>query len=317
RFLSQWSAEVRAMRRSILQRAAEAFSPDLMIVDKRPAGIDEELLDTLTTLRQRGTRLVLGVRDILDHPTRTRPLLEETNTFELIDRHYDEVWIYGTSDVFDHLGNYGYPASAADRTTYTGYLRRPVAPRTPRGPIPRVLVTTGGGEDGEQMIHTYLEGLRRLPDRHELRTTVVFGPQLADVKRDALIARYGRLENVEFHDFVADLTRHYAAADLVVAMAGYNTVCELLSFGHRAVLVPRSEPVQEQLIRARRLHEMGRFDLVEPSELTPRRLMSKVLAQLEPGSRPVSSIDLDGLSTIRGRVRSLLTERASWLPAAS
>lgn len=51
--------------------------------------------------------------------------------------------------------------------------------------------------------------------------------------------------------FEPDLTRLYSESDIIVSMAGYNTVCELLSFGHHAILVPRAEPVQEQLIRAR------------------------------------------------------------------
>ena len=49
------------------------------------------------------------------------------------------------------------------------------------------------------------------------------------------------------------MTQLYAEADMVVSMAGYNTVCELLSFGRNAILVPRAEPVKEQLIRARLL----------------------------------------------------------------
>ena len=47
------------------------------------------------------------------------------------------------------------------------------------------------------------------------------------------------------------MTNRYAESDVVVSQAGYNTICELLSFSRRAILVPRSEPVREQLIRAR------------------------------------------------------------------
>ena len=91
-------------------------------------------------------------------------------------------------------------------------------------------------------------------------------------------------------------------------MAGYNTVCELLSSGCNAILVPRAEPVKEQLIRARLLAAEGLFDLLEPSELSAETLISKVLASLKPTvNRPIR-FDLQGLPRIRERIRALLEE---------
>ena len=139
-----------------------------------------------------------------------------------------------------------------------------------------------------------------------LRTKVIFGPQMPADKRQSLLDRYGHLQDVKFRDFKPDLTKEYAKADVVVAMAGYNTVCELLSSGKRAVLVPREQPVQEQLIRARKLHAMGLFDLVEQSQLTPTLLLSTVLDALAKGVPAEPSIDLDGLPRIRRRVHALL-----------
>src|SRR5262245_33047433 len=53
RFLSTCSAEIKRTRRAILRESVLGFGPDLMIVDKRPAGVDEELLETLRKLRQK------------------------------------------------------------------------------------------------------------------------------------------------------------------------------------------------------------------------------------------------------------------------
>ena len=74
RFLSAWAAEVRRIRSALLEQAVFGFAPDLMIVDKRPGGVDGELLPALRRLRetQHPTRLVLGMRDILDAPAHTR-----------------------------------------------------------------------------------------------------------------------------------------------------------------------------------------------------------------------------------------------------
>ena len=43
----------------------------------------------------------------------------------------------------------------------------------------------------------------------------------------------------------------------VVAMGGYNTFCEILSFDKRALLIPRTKPRLEQFIRTSRAEELG------------------------------------------------------------
>ncbi|MEZ4861130.1 MAG: glycosyltransferase [Caldilineaceae bacterium] len=307
-YLGQHGAAVKKMRQDMLQRAILNFSPDLMIVDKRPGGVDNELLPTLAALQRRRNRprLVLGVRDILDEAERTRRSLADGQSFELIERYYDEVWVYGVPEIFDHLNEYGYPAQIAAKTHYCGYLRRPVAaPKTKKGG-PRILVTTGGGADGSAVVEAYLAGLLELPRSVTLRSKIIFGPQMPTAERQSLLERFGHLHDVKFCDFKDDLTGEYAKADLVVAMAGYNTVCELLSSGKRAVLVPREHPVQEQLIRARRLAEIGIFDMVTQSELTPTALMTTVMTALAKDVAGEPPIDLDGLPRIRQRVNALL-----------
>lgn len=308
RFLHSWSEEVKRTRSAILEKSVLGFEPDLMIVDKRPAGVDGELADTLRKIRRRRlpTKLVLGVRDILDEPERTRRTLQSNGSFEAIERFYDEVWVYGSQSIFDTVKEYAFPERVAALTRFCGYLKRPTAPRVRDAGPPHVLVTTGGGGDGTSMIETYLEGLASLPRNVALRTTVVFGPQMSEGARLRVRGRFGYLADVTFSDFEPDLTRLYSESDIVVSMAGYNTVCELLSFGHHAILVPRAEPVREQLIRARLLAAQGLFDIVEPQDLKPATLISKVLSALKPVEVARAPFDLDGLPRIRERMRALL-----------
>jgi predicted glycosyltransferase len=308
RFLSACSAEVKRTRRAILENAVLGFAPDLMIVDKRPAGVDGELIDTLRALRRLNpsTKLVLGVRDILDEPERTRRSLQANASFEIIEEFYDEVWVYGLQSLFDSVKEYGFPGEVARITRFCGYLKRPTVQTARANGEPHVLVTTGGGGDGCKMIESYLEGLASLPRNVALRSTVVFGPQMSPESRASLLGRFGYLADVTFSEFEPDLAKLYAEADIVVSMAGYNTVCELLSSSRRAILVPRAEPVQEQLIRARLLARQGLFEIVEPQDLTPDTLIKKVLAALKPAAVSRPPFQLDGLPRIRERMRVLL-----------
>lgn len=310
RFLLECSEAVKNTRSSIIEKAVLGFEPDLMIVDKRPAGVDGELMDTLTALRERklSSRLVLGIRDILDEPSRSRELLKRNRSFEIIKEYYDEVWIYGSQSIFDIVSEYEFPDEVARITHFCGYLKRPTLSVASHAGPPNVLVTPGGGGDGRSMIETYLEGLSNLPRNVALRSIVVFGPQMSLASRLDLSDRYSYLTDVEFREFEPDLTPLYAQADLVVSMAGYNTVCELLSFRRNAILVPRSEPVKEQLIRARLLAAEGLFEMVEPQELSPDNLMAKVLRLLQPAASTPIRFDLQGLPRIRERTRELLKE---------
>ena len=61
------------MRQSIIQHTAESFQPDIMIVDKEPLGLRGEMLPTLRYLRDRGCRLVLGLRDVMDAADKLGP----------------------------------------------------------------------------------------------------------------------------------------------------------------------------------------------------------------------------------------------------
>jgi predicted glycosyltransferase len=249
---------------------------------------------------------VLGIRDILDEPRKTRETLRNNRSFEFIRDYYNEVWIYGSQSIFDTVREYEFPDDIARITHYCGYLKRPtVTGRRNDGP-PRVLITTGGGGDGSRMIQAYLEGLSNLPRNVALRSTVLFGPQMSAATQAAFIEKFSYLTDVEFREFEPELAPLYAEVDLVVSMAGYNTVCELLSSGCNAILVPRAEPVKEQLIRARLLAAEGLFDLVEPDALSPETLINKVLASLKPKINCPIRFDLQGLPRIRERIRALL-----------
>src|SRR5205823_3377618 len=87
---------------------------------------------------RRPPRIVLGLRDILDEPARTRHALAKSHAFATIERYYDEVWVYGTPVVFDTVREYGFPEAVARKTAFCGYLRTRTEGRPSDGGAPRV-----------------------------------------------------------------------------------------------------------------------------------------------------------------------------------
>jgi predicted glycosyltransferase len=101
------------------------------------------------------------------------------------------------------------------------------------------------------------------------------------------------------------------AADLIVAMAGYNTTIEILRSGKPAVLVPRSGPSAEQRTRARLFADRGWIEMIDPGELTPDRLAFQVIENLTRETQPVAATrpNLEGVMAATSRLVDLLPNK--------
>ena len=97
---------------------------------------------------------------------------------------------------------------------------------------------------------------------------IVPGP-LMGAREVAELRRLAAGTGAEVHGFRPDMDRVIAGARAVVAMAGYNTVGELMRARKPALLVPRVRPSEEQLIRARTLAEAGIQRMLHPDALRP------------------------------------------------
>ena len=308
--------ETLAMRSSIIRHTADIFDPDLLIVDKEPLGLRGEVLDTLDLLRRRGTALVLGLRDVMDDPEALESEWERKQAVPALAEYYDEVWVYGLPQICDPLDGLSVPRSVRKRMIYTGYLRRsatqPQIPPELLGILDSefVLVTPGGGGDGEGLIDLVLSAYeydRGLP----LPALLVFGPFMLPEQRAEFANRASRLPNVRAITFNARLESLMARAAGVVAMGGYNTFCEILSFDKRALIVPRTAPRLEQFIRAQRAAELGLLSMLSEQEGRDPRVMAAALRRLTeqpPPSAVVIPGLLDGMPNVNRLVRKWLDE---------
>jgi len=300
------------LRESLIRQAVVSFEPDIIVVDKEPTGFRGEILPALQIARERGARIVLGVRDVLDDPRILAIEWERKGALVALERLYDEVWVYGSKEVYEPLAGLQLTPRIEASTHYVGYLRREV-PRSPhlvrhpkltRGPF--LLVTTGGGGDGEALIDLTLsayEADRDLP----LPALIVFGPFIAREQRRGFLERIARLSNVDAIAFDAKLERLMDRAAGIVAMGGYNTFCEILSFDKPALIVPRTQPRQEQVIRARAATRLGLVDLLEgpaeghgPHDPAIMAAALRRLPERPPPSHVIPAGLLDGLEGVKG-----------------
>ncbi len=335
KFLELDYDEMVRMRRNLILNAFVDFDPDVLLVDKKPLGISDELAPTLELARRRShrTRVALVLRDILDAPESTAEVWRRNHYHEVIRDSYDKVLVLGSQNVFDVNREYQFPEETRQKVQFCGYIGRERGrgfreqTRAELGVSPTdklVLVTVGGGDDGDRLISCYVDAWKRDPamQRPDVRTLLVCGPEMNEVNRRHIVS-IADDPRLIVRDFSNDMMTCMDAADLVIAMGGYNTVCELLTLRKPAIIVPRIRPSQEQWIRAERMAGMGLFSTIHPDSLQPSVLAAEIAArisQIDSGlSPPAPAIDLRGLARVSDAVNELMesaSNSGSWLRPA-
>lgn len=325
------AGEVLEIRKKIILATAAAFQPDFFIVDKAPLGLKREVVETLHWLREKHPRCntVLGLRDIMDDPESTVEEWTSKGIYEVMRGLYDEIWVYGCRDFYDAVHEYRIPGDIASKTFFTGYIQRKVPGREKTigtresfriGDNEKlVLVTTGGGGDGHFAIDAFLAAFDPTVGGKpaHVRAVVVTGPFVTAERYKAISRKCASMGFFCFK-FHGKMERLIGAADAVVSMGGYNTVCEIVSQKKPLLILPRTVPRREQIIRAEILSRRGYCDYLDPGNLTPGLLKERVLNLLDnPGyyQDRMGSFPFNGLSFIRKRI-TIRNEGSQWAQLA-
>jgi predicted glycosyltransferase len=298
-----------ALRENIIFNAVQHFNPDVVLVDKAPAGVKGEMLRALRYLKveRPQTKLVLGMRDIEDDAAKVRTDWRRKDIYPLLEDVYDTILLYGSRAIYDPVSEYGLSPAVEAKMIPCGYVRR-LEPIRPSHEVRRglsmqtdrlVVITAGGGGDGFNLMDTYLHMLDGLRSRGPapFDSLLITGPLMASAKRTRLRRFEAPGRALTVMEFTPDLFSYLGAADLIVSMGGYNSLCEILSLNQRAIVVPRVKPRTEQLLRVERFAAHGLLRMIHPNELTPARLFAEIATALDD-RRPVApeavGIDMNG-----------------------
>ena len=306
-----------AIRRNIITATAKTFQPHLFIVDKEPLGLKREVLPTLQWIRRclPKSRTIYGLRDIMDDADTVRRDWTEKNVYPVLENLYSEIWVYGNREFYDPIREYAIPESIKNKVHFTGYIARKTPGRKSVQGIREelglkageklVVVTTGGGGDGYAVMDSFLTMLEKESRPIPFKSVLITGPFMPKKGRESITSRARGLDAVAYN-FFSRMEKLMAAADLVICMGGYNTVCEIISQGTLSLLIPRDTPRKEQLIRARIFSEHKLVDYLPWNDLSPGRLRAKVFSMLEnprPYREAISRFRLSGIDVIRERLK--------------
>jgi predicted glycosyltransferase/nucleoside-diphosphate-sugar epimerase len=307
---------VRAERAGIIASTLLRLRPNVFLVDHAPLGMKGELALALQMAREKlpSTRVVLGLRDILDASEVVRATWAAQGLYATIENSYDQVLVYGSRELFDVAHEYGFPESLARRTRFTGYIAkdrglepavrgREAWSRARRAGDRRILFMGGGGGDAAPMLLAAIDAWESLHYLLFGEAVVVIGPLMSPTDRAAVERRAHGVSNVQVIGASTTMLSLVAAADLVVSMGGYNSVVEAVTARKPLVICPRAAPRREQLMRAEIMAGLGlaRVARLDGEGDAAARIADAMVAALKAGppSTPAwRTIDLTGAERV-------------------
>lgn len=300
------------MRSNLILSSVRDFKPDIILVDKKPLGLKKEWESVLQFLQQTNQlpRMFLVLRDILDNADITHTYWQNKGYFEAIDLYYERVLIVGCKTVYDASQKYRFPLSCQKKVHYCGYLKSDqrhlkstqwVRKKLGIQQEKIILATSGGGADGEFILNNFLAFWQNHTLGRNVHAVVVYGPELTESAQRTLIERSKSCKQITLLEFTPHLLSFMKAADVVVCMAGYNTLCEALSLKKRIVCIPRIQPVEEQLIRAKRFSELQLLQFIHPDDLNVNKLFMAIskLLKNQIDNTPSTVMQFSALVEIR------------------
>ena len=320
--------EIIKLRTRLIKALLRGFEPDLFYVDNFPLGARRELEPVLESLAGDKSKVVLGLRDIIDDPDTIRRRWPKQGVDRVLREAYDRIFVFGERSLFDVVRAYDLEPAIADKIDYCGYAARPGGWERSGDRFaayglvdrPKVLVTVGGGGDGLPLIENFAAAMALMPS---LSALILTGPLQGKADRRAVEQACSSLgERLYCLPYIEDPRGLMAEADLVISMAGYNTVAELLSCAARMLLVPRDwrfgehakgRPAgveMEQPLRAQMLAEKELAEVLSAEMLTPRSLADAIDRGLRRPRMSTVPFAIDGASRAAGKLCGLLGEMA-------
>jgi predicted glycosyltransferase len=301
----------RRLREALVDTAVAQFAPAALLVDNSPIGVRDELALLLLRLRSAPDRptLFLGFRDFLGYRGDIVRKWHKRNIYDHLRDTYDRIFIFGQREVFDFADHYAFPPDVIAKTLYCGYVKNLTISSTPEHVRTRlgvsaehlVVVTVGGGDDGEPLLR-HAVAMASDAAMKRVHIHLVTGPLTPLAEYQELSELASATGNLSVERFNQEMHSLINAADAVISMGGYNTMIEVAGLGKRAIVAPRHGS-GEQDQRAARFAELELVHRIDLSTLTAHDLAAEVRDVLL-APPPTFRLDLGGLE----RVGSIVLE---------
>lgn len=292
-------------RTTLLRRAFAAHAPDLLLVELYPFGrkrFSQELLPLLSDAKGAGVPVVCSLRDILVE--KKDPAAYEARVVKTLNQWFNGLLVHSDPDLFPLEATFTREADITVPLAYTGYVAPTPAPsgsgqalrdELSIGPGETVLTASiGGGAVGLELLQATIEASALLQPAKPHRLLAFAGPFMEELDWRKVQQRCQGRAWITLERFSPRFQSVLAATDLSISLAGYNTVMGLLVQRTRGLVLPFDQN-REQRLRAEVLASRGLLHLLNPLDLQPEALASRLEQTLQTPLPPaVKDIQLDG-----------------------
>lgn len=304
------------LREGLLMEVVRDYKPDVVFIDTPPLATSGELMKVLRFVRRNRpkTNVILNLRDILEDARVVVPLWRSRQVYKVLDEFYDRICVYGDPEIYNLPTEYEFPTSILRKTSFCGYIPRLVDRAAVRSLRKRlcpgneglILVTVGGGGDGAFLISSYLKAVPLFNPERKLKSVILAGPELSVLEYQYLSTLSRNTPGTILLEFAEDALAYMDAADLIVSMAGYNTMNEIAALGKHAIVVPRAGWSSEQRIRAQRFSEHGLVSFLEPEEVTVEMLAKNIDHRFSCGGGSRGRLQCTGIEKLAVVLQDLM-----------
>lgn len=306
------------MRRTMLLETYRTLRPHAVVIELFPFGRHKfapELEPLLSEARGDNQRPLVccSLRDILISRN-TSQAHHDARATRMLAAYFDCVLVHSDPAFARLEESVGSGMRMPVPVHYTGFVHERRQPdRRPQVPPGSIVVSAGGGLVGEPLLTAALLAQSLVPRGVRRPMTIVAGPFLPGAALGRLRRLAERVPDGTVRRSVADLAGELRHAAASISQCGYNTAMDVIESRVPALVVPFGDAGEdEQLKRARRLQALGVLRVLPPSELSPARLASEIvaLASFRPAA---TTLNLRGAERTADIVDRLLASRAAKL----
>ena len=318
--------KVKESRKNLLIESFDRVQPDCLITEFFPFGRHKLLFELLPLLEHAkstapATKIISSLRDVIGRES----LAQEANLIcKLVNLYFDLILFHADPRFQSFAESFPKHDKLNCDVSYTGFVAQSstevISPEddellaTDRD-NPLILVSVGGGRLGYELLEAVIAASPILEQQIPHRIQIFTGPFLPEEQFVQLQEMAAERQNVNLRRYTPQLLQYMDKADLSISLTGYNTTMNILKTGVRALVVPigHYEKDREQLVRTKKLEQMGVVETLDPHKLEPQDLARAILTSLNkpPVANTAQLFDLQGAQKTAAFLEDFLQSKVS------
>ena len=253
-----------------------------------------------------------------DEPSTIRKEWRKKLNYISVDKYYSQIWVYGSSLIYDVVDEYGLSPNISNKIRYTGYLCKqkknndvtlnetifnPVLDTIFKNKFVLCLINDPSvdmklaTEFMDSSLPKDVFGIVYINCNLNKKTfsNLLY---LANKHDHVYLLDYGLYEEILVNNSIG-----------VISSCSYSIICNLLSYEKNALIIPKISESKEQVIRGSRLNEHGIFDLIHYDDLNQSKINCWINNHIKKRTKRKSDeIEKHGLRIIDALITSILTK---------